>query len=841
VAFKVAALYALLGCIWIAFSDFALGSMVKTAALLNRLQTFRGWFFVAMTSFVLYILIGKYIEKTSASSQALRESQRTLATLMSNLPGMAYRCRNDPQWTMEFVSEGSFELTGYQPSDLINNRKVAYADLIVPEDREPVWNQVQQSLESRQPFQLAYRVTAANGKEKWVEEQGRGVVDDHGHLVALEGIVFDKTEGHELERQLLQAQRMEAVGRLAGGVAHDFNNLLMVIKGYAELLLDRMDAESPFRPHAAEIMKAAERSGSVVRQLLAFSRKDVVQPVILNLSALVTGMEAMLRRLISEDVALVTRLDPALSHVKADPGQLEQVIMNLAVNAHDAMPEGGTLTIETANVTLDENYARWHLNVEPGDYVLLALSDTGIGMNAETRSHIFEPFFTTKEKGKGTGLGLSTVYGIVQRNAGTIWVYSEPGQGTTFKIYLPQIKDPVAVGAPPPDDQAAGVTGTETILLAEDEDGVRSLTREFLNGAGYTVLEAATGDLAAELARQHPGPIDLLLTDVIMPGMSGRELAEHLATGRPATRIIYMSGYTDDTIFSRGSLTAGALLLQKPFARDTLLRKIRGVLDAGVLEARAKGPFTPRLLVVEDDRQTLSFLREVLVEKGTDPRCLQSASQAAQLINHEKFDGIFLDWLMPELSGLDLARQVRASKSNSNCPIVMITGNADPAAMRESFAAGVSFFLLKPVGPEQIERLLRATRAMMLQEHLRYQRVPFQAPVLCRWTQGSRRHNLEGTGVNLSVTGMLARFEKAPPPGKVVDIKFSLPDDSQPLFQQADVVRSTPDRFVGLRFLNQDREQHWRLLAFIDRCAGSAAEERDHPQGASPHVTAERS
>ena len=399
-----------------------------------------------------------------------------------------------------------------------------------------------------------------------------------GQLASILGIGRDVTERLSLEQQLRQAQKMEAVGRLAGGVAHDFNNILTAITGYADLLLEDLGTTDRRRDDIAEIRKATERTAVLTRQLLAFSRQQVMQVRVLDLNDVVADTQNMLGRLLGEDIALVTRLDPALGAVKADPGQLEQVIMNLAVNARDAMPGGGKLTIETANAELDDTYVREHFPARPGSYVMLAVSDTGTGMSDEVQSHLFEPFFTTKEKGKGTGLGLATVYGIVKQSGGYIWVYTEPGHGTTFKIYLPRVAGAPAQRASGPKASPVGA-GTETVLLAEDEAAVRAVARHALERQGYTVLEASSGEAALDLAERHSGRIHLLLTDVIMPGMNGRALALRLSELRPDLRVVYMSGYTEEAITRHGVLEPGLTYVQKPFTPEGLARKVREVLD----------------------------------------------------------------------------------------------------------------------------------------------------------------------------------------------------------------------------------------------------------------------
>jgi PAS domain S-box-containing protein len=419
----------------------------------------------------------------------------------------------------------------------------------------------------------------------WVSESVRAVRDEDGTLLYYEGTIEDITERNrteealrESEERLRQSQKMEGIGQLAGGMAHDFNNILTAITGYSDLTLRKLPEDNPLRHNVQQIKKAGERAASLTRQLLAFSRKQILQPKVLNLNAVVPDMDKMLRRLIGEDIELLMVLDPALGSVKADPSQIEQVILNLFVNAREAMPKGGKLTIETANVYLSEEYSRQYVSVRSGHHVMLAVSDNGCGIEEATQKRIFEPFFTTKSTGKGTGLGLSTVYGIVKQSEGSIWVYSEVGKGTTFKVYLPRCDEVVEVHKESEPNVQLSHEG-EIVLLVEDEEMVRGMARQVLEMNGYHVLEASHGKEALRICEQHTGRIDLMVTDVVMPQMSGRELAECLASSRPETRVLFVSGYTDDAIVHHGVLNEHVNFLQKPFTPDALAHKVREVLS----------------------------------------------------------------------------------------------------------------------------------------------------------------------------------------------------------------------------------------------------------------------
>ncbi|HKT88834.1 MAG TPA: ATP-binding protein [Candidatus Sulfotelmatobacter sp.] len=424
---------------------------------------------------------------------------------------------------------------------------------------------------------LEYRMRHKNGEWRVLESTASAVRDSSGKVEKLVIVNRDVTERHELQEQLVLSQRLEAVGKLSGGIAHDFNNLLGVIIGYSDALQQSVGPDDPLREPIDEIRKAGQRAAALTQQLLAFSRKQVLEPKILDLNAIILDMEKMLRRLIGEDVVLKFNVRPGLGNVKADRGQLEQVVLNLAVNARDAMPRGGELCIEAENRELTEADKRRYRYVVPGRYTVLTVSDTGTGMDAETQSHIFEPFFTTKEKGKGTGLGLATVYGIVKQSGGYIWLNSAPGEGSTFRIFLPVVAG-VVEQAPSEPTSGSPSAGVRTILLAEDEDSLRKLARTMLEKAGYRVLEASDASEALQIAADAALPIDLLLTDVIMPGMSGGDLAKKLSPQRPEMHILFMSGYTDGAIETQGNLKPGLVVLRKPFTRDILLRAVEDAL-----------------------------------------------------------------------------------------------------------------------------------------------------------------------------------------------------------------------------------------------------------------------
>src|SRR5579862_1166303 len=511
-------------------------------------------------------LICSFNAALRSAQEGLRRSEINFRSLVTNAPYGICRCDSagillsaNPALTIMLGYESATELVGRNLANL-------YADT-------QQWFVIADCFHSSHRFNGVIADWLCKERSPiTVRLSGRTIRDEH-NTTYFELFAEDVTENRALEQQLRQAQKMEAIGRLAGGIAHDFNNLLMVISGYCEFLLERIGPDPAVRGPAQEIANAANRATALTRQLLAFSRKQMLTPKVLDLNAVVTENFKMLTRLIGEDIELVMVPGADLGAAKADPGQIEQVIMNLAVNARDAMPRGGKLTIETANVTLDETYARLHPPAEPGEYVMLSISDTGIGMDAETQSRIFEPFFSTKGP-KGTGLGLSMVYGIIKQSGGYIWAQSEQGKGTCFKVYLPRVSETGEPTMAKPIVPAKEVQqGRETVLLVEDEVTVLRLAREYLELQGYTVIDAGDPATAILISNAHNGPIHLLLTDVVMPGMTGRELANHLSPRRPEMRVLYMSGYTENAIGQNGTLDAGITLLQKPFTLLTLKAK----------------------------------------------------------------------------------------------------------------------------------------------------------------------------------------------------------------------------------------------------------------------------
>jgi len=524
------------------------------------------------------------------TEEELRKSQAQL--------GQAQQIARLGSWEWDLVdnkvswSEETRRLYGRRPEDLGFSMETCL-ERVHPDDLPRVNEIMAESLRTRQPFTCDHRIILPDGTERVMQGRGEVVVNEHGQPIKMVGTAQDITEAKQAEQalrrseeQLRQAQKMEAVGRLAGGVAHDFNNLLTVIGGYCSMSLQTLKATNPLQKNITEIQKASERAASLTGQLLAFSRKQVLQPRVLQLNEVVHNMEKMLRRLIGEDIELSTHFDPSLGCVQVDPGQIEQVIMNLAINARDAMPRGGKLTIGTANATVDQKTSFRNRTLEVGEYILIAISDNGVGMTEDIKAHLFEPFFTTKGLGKGTGLGLATCYGIICQSGGDIRVYSEPNSGTTFKIYLPRTD---ATSEPTPlTDSDHLPTGKESILVVEDDAAVRRLAVVILRNCGYQVRESSNAFDALELIKRNLR-FDLVVTDVIMPQMSGKELCEQIKTQRPQIKVLLMSGYTDDALAHHGVLDEGLFFLEKPFSPAKLARKVRETLDA----SNVPSPFSP--------------------------------------------------------------------------------------------------------------------------------------------------------------------------------------------------------------------------------------------------------
>jgi PAS domain S-box-containing protein len=533
-------------------------------------------------------------QRIAELTQRLDKAEATIAALLSGQIDVAALRKNEERTTyaLGVTRMGVWEIDiatrqmtwsttmapvfGLRPEQAPGDVQ-GFFQLIHPDDRQMVEASFSQAEQAGTDFKEEFRVLWPDGSSHWIAGRARlarAREDESAHWL---GVIMDIGERKTLEAQFRQAQKMEAVGQLAGGVAHDFNNLLTSILGYSGFVIDSFSPQDERRADMDEVIKAGERAAGLTRQLLAFSRKQVLQPTRLDLNALVTGMYPMLSRLIGEQVELVPSLAPELSTVRADPGQLEQVLMNLVVNARDAMPSGGRLMIQTANVELDGSFMQ-DVKIHPGPYVMLAVSDTGDGMTEATKSRLFEPFFTTKGPGKGTGLGLATVYGIVKQSGGYVWVFSDLGKGTSFKVYLPRSEEGAQAVIPLSPDETPCV-GTETILVVEDEEAVRLLTRRILEEARYRIFDAPNPQQAEELFGRHPNTFNLLLTDVVMPGSSGPKLFERLVRRQSNLRVLYLSGYTDPTMVDGGQLDPGVPLLQKPFAANALKRRVREVLD----------------------------------------------------------------------------------------------------------------------------------------------------------------------------------------------------------------------------------------------------------------------
>jgi PAS domain S-box-containing protein len=549
-------------------------------------------------------LAGIAIEHDRAKAE-LRSAEARYRTLVERLPAITYIAELGAGGPWHYVSPQIESMLGFSPEEWLAD-PMNWMNHIHPDDREIALAAEKLFQETHELFRAEYRMCARNGRLLWFRDEGVLMHQTDGHGLLMQGVLYDITERKRLEDQLRHSQKMEAVGQLAGGVAHDFNNLLMLIQAHNEHVRDRLAPDDPARKDVLAIENAVTRAASLTGQLLAFSRKQVLRLKVLDLNLVLADVAKMLHRLIGDNIEVKVAPAALLGRVKADPGQMEQVILNLAVNSRDAMPHGGKLTIETQDVELDENYSRNHEGASPGKYVMLAVSDTGDGMDTETQAHMFEPFFTTKAPGKGTGLGLATVYGVVKHSDGWIWVETDPGRGTTFRIYLPRVEEahaaepqvevsrveeievkksevqaqaqqaPASKTAP---SLATAPKGTETVLVVEDQDGIRDIVRESLRRNGYKVLIAVDGNEALQMASAYQDPIHLLVTDLVMPNIGGRELAQRLTPLRPGMKVLFMSGYSEHSALDIEATSQAATVLQKPFSLDALARQVRRVLD----------------------------------------------------------------------------------------------------------------------------------------------------------------------------------------------------------------------------------------------------------------------
>jgi two-component system cell cycle sensor histidine kinase/response regulator CckA len=654
-----------------------------------------------------YVLKDRLVRLPSAIERALGEKQfqSERARALADLRESELRFRQVTEsidevfWLTDIAHTGviyvspAYERIWGRPCESLYDVSRSWMDAIHVEDRDKMEKAVLQ-LKTSGGYDLEYRIVRPDGEVRWIRDRAFPVEDTDGKTYRIAGVAEDITQRRELEDQLRQAQKMDAIGQLAGGIAHDFNNLLTVIAGYSQLTLARLLPEDPLRRSIDQINRAAFRASSLTRQLLTFSRKQVVQPRILSLNNVVSNIEGMLSRLIHEDVQLKTILDPDLAPVRADSGQMEQIIFNLVVNARDAMPHGGVVTLETRNVELepqrDSQLSGWH--------VLLAVSDTGVGMSQNVLSHMFEPFFTTKAPGKGTGLGLATVYGIVKQSEGSILVSSEIGRGTTFNIYLPRTEGTVT------DDESPGAVsyrpGSETILLVEDDDMVRELTREILRRSGYTVLEARDVHEALRIGKQNEH-IDLLLTDVVMPHASGQQLSERIVASKPDVKVLYMSGHSDAALHHRGMIDSDINFITKPFAPEALLKKIREIFDN---DAPSKTTRKLTILLVETDPLLSASSAESLREKGYRVITASDGVEAWRCMRLVYCDLLITDIALPYKDGIDLSIEVR-----KDYPVTKLIGTSTSVETlaKRSVARHFDAVLAKPFTNEQLLATVR--------------------------------------------------------------------------------------------------------------------------------------
>jgi PAS domain S-box-containing protein len=632
--------------------------------------------------------------------EALQQSEKKFRLLTENSVIGIYIIQDGK---MAYVNSSFAKTFGYS-SDEIND-KLSPEDLIHPDDIQIVMRKLQERQEGI--VEKSSNIFKAIKKDKsLIYIEVYGMIFDYQGRPAVMGTLLDVTERksaeveHEkIEEQFRMALKMEAVGRLAGGLAHDFNNMLSIILGYGEHLIEQLYDRNLLQEEAKEIVKASQRSASLIRQLLAYSRRQTLQPKVLVLNTVIRNMDKMVHQLLGEDTKLELQLSRDLAYVMADPGQIEQVILNLVVNAHDAMPQGGTLIIKTENVELDDAYARDHTNVMPGPYVMLAMTDTGFGMDKETLAHIFDPFFTTKEKGKGTGLGLPMVYGIVKQSGGHIWVDSEPGNGTTFKIYLPQTQDEPWIEEDKPKDKRKG--NGEYILLVEDEESIRTLLKTNLLNLDYKVSSAANGSEALQLVEKKTFKPDLVITDVVMPGMSGSELVKHLYRTHPGIKVLFMSGYADDAVISHGVLDPGTFFIQKPFDISELAAKVWDVLHGkGTVKRSVK-----KILMIDDDVQVRDLVRWFCTKGGHDFTGVDSSAGAIEVLAGQAVDVLLIDMNIPGTDGKRVLEEIRAA--GHTMPAIVLSGDLYSIDMNALRPLGVVNALEKSGDAQPLLQMLK--------------------------------------------------------------------------------------------------------------------------------------
>jgi two-component system, cell cycle sensor histidine kinase and response regulator CckA len=602
----------------------------------------------------------------------------------------------DVDGNIRYCNPAFEKITGYPAAEVIGqNPRVLKSGKHDAQFYERLWT----TIKSGEVWSGRFTNRKKDGSNYEEDATVSPIHDAVGNITGFVAVKRDITERANLENQLLQAQKLESVGRLAGGVAHDFNNLLTVINGYGDLLLRRLKEDDPLRDSVAEICHAGARAADLTRQLLAFSRKQLIEPHLVDINRLIAQNRDMLQRLVGEDIEIETCLNESLGGVMADPGQILQVVMNLVVNARDAMAKGGRLAIETGNVDVDLGIAAAHPGLVPGEYVRLTVSDTGTGIEKENLERIFDPFFTTKGEGEGTGLGLATSYGIVRQSGGSIGVRSDPGSGTAFDIYLPRTDAVTADAARPV--SSTPLPGSETLLVVEDQESVRKLTVTALKRFGYRVLEAPGGAEALLLAQQYADPIHLMVTDVVMPRMTGRELAERMKELRPDMRVLYMSGYPQDIIADRGNLEPGLLYIAKPFAPNTLAARVR--------EALEQAPLSIAVLVVDDEAGVRGYFQRVLTDAGFQVLVADNGEEALRMARESAFDVVLTDLVMPVREGIETIRILR--QEHPGLRIIAVSGAFDGAFLKLAKGLGAHTTLKKPVSPSELISAVRGVLA----------------------------------------------------------------------------------------------------------------------------------